>query len=72
MINLKCPRCGEESIISSKWNRYINESDQECRLCGFTAPTYIFIHCHNDSLEPGNDDYEEAEYDPCFDENGHY
>lgn len=69
MINLKCPHCGEESIISSKWNQWIDENDQECRFCDYQATTHDFIEAYNDIIEPepGPDE----EYDPCF-ENGRY
>ena len=54
-IDIKCPKCGEENFISSKWTKQIDESDEQCRFCGYEATTHDFIDCYENSLEPAGE-----------------
>lgn len=62
MIDIKCPRCGEEGHISSKWTKQIDQSVEQCRFCDFEGTTHDFIECFENSVEP-----EGAQWDPWED-----
>lgn len=65
MLNLRCSKCGSESIIYV--HTTINKNKGICRGCWNKEDIFYFLTAHQDHYNRED----EKEYDPCF-ENGQY